>query len=198
MVLAFGFLVLAYLSRLYCSLCTQPTVKCGPCGTDCENMFCPVKERVRDDVRDEGAVPNARPTQIATGQPVPGFEDEGLTWEDTMDVVTINMPISADILRSLAVHTDGSTLSLSWHKGSVVINLYSQILESRTGPARVSTGIFSLPMRKAKPSMWPRLTERDQTDEHTDEPASSYEPVTDPKAAFWVRSQPTLGPVQDT
>ena len=192
-------------------------------------MFCPVKERVRDDVRDEGAVPNARPTQIATGQPVPGarraatplpprdvrrhapmprsqaraprspgFEDEGLTWEDTMDVVTINMPISADILRSLAVHTDGSTLSLSWHKGSVVIDLYSQILESRTGPARVSTGIFSLPMRKAKPSMWPRLTERDQTDEHTDEPASSYEPVTDPKAAFWVRSQPTLGPVQDT
>ena len=111
-------------------------------------MFCPVKERVRDDVRDEGAVPNARPTQIATGQPVPGarraatplpprdvrrhapmprsqaraprspgFEDEGLTWEDTMDVVTINMPISADILRSLAVHTDGSTLSLSWHRG---------------------------------------------------------------------------------
>ena len=115
-----------------------------------------------------------------------------------MDVVTINMPISGDNLRSLAVHTDGSTLSLSWHKGSVVINLYSQILESRTGPARVSTGIFSLPMRKAKPSMWPRLTERDQTDEHTDEPASSYEPVTDPKAAFWVRSQPTLGPVQDT
>ena len=60
------------------------------------------------------------------------------------------------------------------------------------------TGIFSLPMRKAKPSMWPRLTERDQTDEHTDEPASSYEPATDPEAAFWVRSQPTLGPVQDT
>ena len=78
-----------------------------------------------------------------------------------MDVVTINMPISADILRSLAVHTDGSTLSLSWHKGSVVINLYSQILESRTGPARVSTGIFSLPMRKAKPAMWPSLIKRD-------------------------------------
>ena len=111
-----------------------------------------------------------------------------------MDVVTINMPISGDNLRSLAVHTDGSTLSLSWDKGSVVINLYSQILESRTGPARVSTGIFSLPMRKAKPSMWPRLTERDQTDEHTDEPASSYEPwVANPsEAAFWACSQSTL------
>ena len=168
-------------------------------------MFCPVKERVRDDVRDEGAVPNARPTQIATGQPVPGarraatplpprdvrrhapmprsqaraprspgFEDEGLTWEDTMDVVTINMPISADILRSLAVHTDGSTLSLSWDKGSVVVNLYSQILESHTGPARVRKGIFSLPMRKAKPAMWPRLTERDQTDAHTDEHSAVF------------------------
>ena len=74
-----------------------------------------------------------------------------------MDVVTINMPISGDNLRSLAVHTDGSTLSLSWDKGSVVINLYSQILESHTGPARVKKGMFSLPMRKAKPAMWPSL-----------------------------------------
>ena len=79
-----------------------------------------------------------------------------------MDVVTINMPISGDNLRSLAVHTDGSTLSLSWDKGSVVINLYSQILESHTGPARVKKGMFSLPMRKAKPAMWPSLIKRDQ------------------------------------
>ena len=78
-----------------------------------------------------------------------------------MDVVTINMPISGDNLRSLAVHTDGSTLSLSWDKGSVVINLYSQILESHTGPARVKKGMFSLPMHKAEPMMWPSLIKRD-------------------------------------
>ena len=50
---------------------------------------------------------------------VPGFEEDGLSWYDTPDVVTISMPISGDNLRSLAVHTDGSTLSLSWDRGSV-------------------------------------------------------------------------------
>ena len=50
---------------------------------------------------------------------VPGFEEDGLTWYDTPDVVTINMPISGENLRSLAIHTDGSTLSLSWDRGSV-------------------------------------------------------------------------------
>ena len=53
------------------------------------------------------------------GEPVPGFEEDGLCWTDTQDVVTISMPISGDNLRSLAVHTDGSTLSLSWDRGSV-------------------------------------------------------------------------------
>ena len=53
------------------------------------------------------------------GEPVPGFEEDGLCWLDTPGVVTITMPISGDDLRSLAVHTDGSTLSLSWDRGSV-------------------------------------------------------------------------------
>lgn len=50
---------------------------------------------------------------------VPGFEEDGAMWYDTPDVVTINMPVSDDELRSLTVHTDGSTLSLSWGGGSV-------------------------------------------------------------------------------
>ena len=74
------------------------------------------------------------------GTVVAGYEDQGLTWVDTPDVVTITMPISGDNLRTLAVHTDGTTLSLSWDRGSVVINLYAQILESHTGPARVKKG----------------------------------------------------------
>ena len=53
------------------------------------------------------------------GEPVPGFEEDGLCWTDTQDVVTISMPISGDNLRSLAVRADGSTLSLSWDRGSV-------------------------------------------------------------------------------
>ena len=70
---------------------------------------------------------------MSTGSPspVPGFEDQGLTWSDSFEVVTISMPITADNLRSLAVHTDGATLSLQWDRGSVVINLYAAILESQ-------------------------------------------------------------------
>ena len=60
---------------------------------------------------------NTKESGISTT--VPGFEEDGLTWYDTPNVVTINMPISADDLRSFAVHTDGSTLSLSWDGGSV-------------------------------------------------------------------------------
>ena len=96
---------------------------------------------------------------MSTGSPspVPGFEDQGLTWSDSFEVVTISMPITADNLRSLAVHTDGATLSLQWDRGSVVINLYAAILESHTGPARVKNGVFHLPMRKAAGANWPSL-----------------------------------------
>ena len=96
---------------------------------------------------------------MSTGspRPVPGFEDQGLTWSDSFEVVTISMPITADNLRSLAVHTDGATLSLQWDRGSVVINLYAAILESHTGPARVKKGVFHLPMRKAAGANWPSL-----------------------------------------
>ena len=53
------------------------------------------------------------------GEPVPGFEEDGLCWSDTSEFVTITMPISDVKLRSLSLHTDGSTLSLSWDRGSV-------------------------------------------------------------------------------
>ena len=36
----------------------------------------------------------------------------------------------------------------------VVVNLYAQILESHTGPARVKKGLFSLPMRKVDVVGW--------------------------------------------
>ena len=48
-----------------------------------------------------------------------GYEQEKLQWEDKADMVTISMPMSKECLRSLAVHTDGFTVQLSWGSGSV-------------------------------------------------------------------------------
>ena len=48
-----------------------------------------------------------------------GFEADGVTWQDSQEIVTVAMPISRDCLRSLDVHTDGFTLQISWGKGQV-------------------------------------------------------------------------------
>ena len=64
---------------------------------------------------------------------VPGYEKDGLSWQDTPEVVTITMPISGDNLRSLAVRADGSTLSLSWDRGSVSGGLAHERRLARAG-----------------------------------------------------------------
>lgn len=108
------------------------------------------------------------------GDIVPGYEQEKLQWEDKADMVTISMPMSKECLRSLAVHTDGFTVQLSWGSGSVVIDLYAQILESQTGPGQVTRGIFTLPMKKVSPVPWPRLLKKD--------PSGAVEDESDPAA----------------
>ena len=52
-------------------------------------------------------------------KPVPGYEEQKLTWEDATEQVTISMPIQPDVLRSLSVYTDGENVTLTWQNDSV-------------------------------------------------------------------------------
>ena len=87
-----------------------------------------------------------------------GWEQQKAMWEDKSESVTLYIPTDELDVRTLRVRTDGSSLKIRWKGGSMVFPLYSAIVESETGPARVKDGMFSLPLRKAVAEPWPEFT----------------------------------------
>ena len=52
-------------------------------------------------------------------KPVPGFEDYGVTWSDEPQKVTVNIPVTREMMKTFKAYTDGRRLTLNWAGGSV-------------------------------------------------------------------------------